>query len=110
MNEFTGDEKRETPAPVEIGSSGEQTFAIAELPGEDERDPVELPAESATVEKKVDPPSGFIEMDSDNSHLLERMHIGDDKGPVMTNPQGGMVPQPLNVAPGSDTGFYKETM
>ena len=106
LNEFAG---KEETTPVEIGSSGEPEFSVAELPGDEAMDPVEMPADSVEVEKTMDPPSGFIEMDSDNTHLLEKMHIGDSGGQNGNFPESDLTPKPLIFTRGSTNEFDKET-
>lgn len=73
--------------PVEIGSSGDPSMSVSELPGDeghaavelpaDEgRTPVELPAEDSKVdEKKMETPEIYVEKDSDNTLLLEKLQL-----------------------------------
>lgn len=113
---------------AEIGSSGEPNFTIAELPGEDGVVPVELPAEygAGAAEKKLEPPSGYVEMagdtfyggqekmappggyvemSSDNTHLLEKMNLGEETDDLPSDPEkANMTPRPLMVSPGSQQG------
>lgn len=101
--------------PVEIGSSGDTTSKIPELPGDEgnayvelpANSPAELPAEMPTDKKKLDPPSGYVEMDSDNSHMLEKLHL---EGYAEADPDAetDLQPRPLQVTPGADA-LNKET-
>lgn len=88
--------------PVEIGSSSVEPMSnIAELPAEESIMAVEMPADTAqTAEKNSDPPGGYIEMDSDNTHLLEKLHFDDEQHSEQTAPQHYSTSQPL--AWGSD--------
>jgi hypothetical protein len=80
---------------VEIGSSGDVSSKIAEMPADEGNVYVELPAEvpASTEEKKLDPPSGYVEMDGDNSHMLDKMHL------VEADPDAekSLTPKPLDV-------------
>ena len=81
--------------PVEIGSSGDISSKIAEMPADEGNIYVELPAElpAGIGEKKLDPPSGYVEMDSDNSYMLDKMHL------VEADPDAekALTPKPLDV-------------
>lgn len=105
--------------PVELGSGdvsstipelpGDEGMVPVELPGDEGAVPVELPAESSySAEKKVDPPSGYVEMSSDNTLLMEKMHIEDVHGSSPTDSEKGLVPRPLAVTPSSQTSFNRE--
>lgn len=69
--------------PAEIGSSdAPSSFAAVELPAEVPA-PVEFPADHPVeMEKKdVDHLEGIVEMSSDNTLLLEKMHLSDTTSP-----------------------------
>lgn len=72
MAELSGAEAQ----PVEMSAGQNPSFSVAELPGDEAVEAVELPAVSTpSAEKKIDPPGGYVEMSSDNTMLLEKMHI-----------------------------------
>lgn len=81
--------------PLEIGSSGDVSSKIAEMPADEGNVYVELPAElpASAGEKKLDPPGGYVEMDGDNSYTLEKMHL------VEADPDAekALTPKPLDV-------------
>ena len=89
--------------PVEIGSSGDVSSMIAEMPADEGNVYVELPAElpASAAEKKLDPPVGYVEMDGDNSYALEKMLL------VEADPDAekALPPKPLNI----DSPLDKET-
>lgn len=69
--------------PVEIGSSDISAVptlnTVAELPAdEDSVMPVELPGDvSLGFGKTFEPPGGFVEMDGDNTRLLEKLDLDE---------------------------------
>jgi hypothetical protein len=86
--------------PVEIGSSGEPE--AVELPAE-VHVPVELPAGSEySMDKKAEDMSGYVEMDSDNSYLLEKIHLNDGAVELPAGGEQEMQPKPLVVVDGSN--------
>lgn len=102
-------------APVEIGSSGEVSSAIAEAPGDEEFAYAELPAEMPTAanEKKLDPPVGYVEMegstyvemDADNSRMMEKLQL---EGNLVEADPDAAKPRPLSFDKGSES-LNKET-
>ena len=70
--------------PVEIGSSG-IVPTTAELPAEvvmpvelPAEEVVELPADTPSMVKDTNQPHAYVEMDGDNSRLLEKMHFENE--------------------------------
>lgn len=91
-------------AAVEIDSSGDVSSTIAEMPADEANVYVELPAElpASAGERKLDPPAGYVEMDGDNSFMMDKMHL------VEADPDAEMAltPKPLDV---NKSPFEKET-
>ncbi len=83
--------------PVEIGSSGGPTSQAVELPAEVHR-PVELAGDFARVDAKL--PAEYIEMDGDNSTLLEKLHIERPISELPADPRGEAIHKRL-IEPGS---------
>ena len=96
-------------APVELAGSGDPSHSVAELPGDEGAVPVELPAEiSYGAEKKFEPPTGYIEMDSDNTLLMEKIHLDERAENSPADSEKGLVPEPLSVTSSSPQAFNKD--
>lgn len=105
---------------VEIGSSGDVSSKIAEMPADEGNVYVELPAEMPVgvweKEKKLDPPEGYVEMegtsyvemDGDNSATLEKLHLEGNLVEADPDAEKNLTPKPLDVKTGSGA-FDKET-
>lgn len=84
--------------PVEIGSSEVTSSTIPELPGDQKIMPVELPApEPSSIKNTIEPPSGYVEMDSDNTLLLEKMDLKEKPEHSPTNSEEELMPEPLTT-------------
>lgn len=80
-------------SPVEIGSSDEPA-KIAELDADFGLNPVELPSGlSPNRQKDVPAPSGYFELDNDNTLLLERMHLEQGTGRSSMESEEGIMAQ-----------------
>jgi hypothetical protein len=105
---------------VEIGSSGDVSSKIAEMPADEGNVYVELPAEMPAgvweKEKKLDPPEGYVEMegstyvemDGDNSATLEKLHLEGNLVEADPDAEKNLTPKPLDLKSGSGA-FDKET-
>lgn len=81
---------------VEIGSSDEPSASVSELPGDLAVDPVELPSENVLKEKpSAEPPAGYVEMSSDNTLLLEKMHLEQRAELPTPSSTEDLTPEPL---------------
>ena len=110
----------EDSGAVEIGSSGDLSSKIAEMPADKGNVYVELPAEMPAgvwdKEKKLDPPEGYVEMegspyvemDGDNSATLEKLHLEGNLVEADPDAEKAMTPKPLDVKSGSGA-FDQET-
>lgn len=109
LNDLAGKES----APVEIGSSGSVAPPIAEAPGDTEFAYVELPAETpiGVWDKTLDPPvgyvemegSGYVEMDADNSRMMEKMQLEGNLVEADPDAEKQMSPRPLSFTKGSES-------
>ena len=72
----------------ELPASEDAKYNVAELPVEEAVMPVELPAMNYQLpaayslgygSEKLEPPTGYAELDSDTTQLLEKTHLSDEK-------------------------------
>ena len=96
--------------PIELSATENPSFSVAELPGDESVEPVELPAiTTPSAEKKFDSPGGYVEMSSDNTFLLEKMHLEEESDYRPAVPEKDLMPRPLATTPSSHSTFDKET-
>ena len=105
-------------APVEIGSSGE-TSDVVELPAGEAAMAVELPAEAvfelpaempSSTEKRLEPPRGYVEMDSDNTLLMEKLQLDEEADCSPADSDRDITPKPLMTNADSYASINKEMM
>ena len=105
----TTEERSVLPGVVEIASSDEpnpdmKPGIVAELPADEGRMPVELPAELpfgmslGYGPDKWGPPGGYAELDGGTTELLEKTTLDEKPQSSPHGPEKTMTPQPLSLA------------